>query len=408
MQTWIFQGNPDHFDIDGYLATWPTQFPWLVTKYANDIQVGDRVFLWRNQGKHKAIPGIIAEARIVSSVEPRPESSDGQPFWRVPQPATDIRPRVLLRLVRVATKREVLRREWLEEDPVLRDLPNLKLAAGTNYIIPSEQALRLTALWNRTGQDWSRDESVAGLWAYVQTYGGPVSRVPESPVAAVAMLSGRPVAGVYNKVMNFRALDPRDSRAGLSAGGATDERVWSEFFDRATGQLDHSAIEQEFTRLWGSPDEPAKPSSSIELPREIFEATARRLEDESLQALLDRYDAARRAGVSKPKTSTSMARVFERDPLVVAVARKRAKHCCEVPGCSHPTFITVDGLPYNEVHHIVPMSEGGDDTIENVACLCPTHHREAHLGRARDALAEELRRVRELGRISHKLPGAAE
>ena len=36
MQTWIFQGNPDQFDVDGYLATWPTNFAWLVTRYGNE------------------------------------------------------------------------------------------------------------------------------------------------------------------------------------------------------------------------------------------------------------------------------------------------------------------------------------------------------------------------------------
>ena len=28
MQTWIFQGNPDQFDFDAYLATSPTQQRW--------------------------------------------------------------------------------------------------------------------------------------------------------------------------------------------------------------------------------------------------------------------------------------------------------------------------------------------------------------------------------------------
>ena len=40
-----------------------------------------------------------------------------------------------------------------------------------------------------------------------------------------------------------------------------------------------------------------------------------------------------------------------------------------------------DGIPYSEVHHIEPLSEGGEDVLENVACLCPAHHREVHIGR---------------------------
>jgi hypothetical protein len=50
MQTWIFQGNPDDYDIDGYLNSRPAQLDWLVTRYASEIAVGDRVYLWRKQG----------------------------------------------------------------------------------------------------------------------------------------------------------------------------------------------------------------------------------------------------------------------------------------------------------------------------------------------------------------------
>ena len=50
VQTWIFQGNPDQFDLDAYLGTSPTQLPWLVTRYAQQIAVGDRVFIWRTKG----------------------------------------------------------------------------------------------------------------------------------------------------------------------------------------------------------------------------------------------------------------------------------------------------------------------------------------------------------------------
>jgi hypothetical protein len=34
--------------------------------------------------------------------------------------------------------------------------------------------------------------------------------------AAVTVKIGRAVTGVYNKVMNFRSVDPRDNRAGMS------------------------------------------------------------------------------------------------------------------------------------------------------------------------------------------------
>src|SRR5262245_48595352 len=82
-------------------------------------------------------------------------------------------------------------------------------AAGCSPLFPLEPH------W----QDWSRDETVAGLWACAKTLGTPISRLPGSPVAVVAQLIGRAVPGVYNKVMNFRSIDPRDSRAGLAGSG---------------------------------------------------------------------------------------------------------------------------------------------------------------------------------------------
>ena len=127
MRTWIFQGNPDEFDLDGYLATSPIQFSWLVTRYGNEISVGDRVYIWRTQGKQKASAGVIAEAEVIAPVARLPESTDATPFWRAgASEVAEVRPRTLLRLVRVATPRQIIRREWCAEDPVLKTLPNLK------------------------------------------------------------------------------------------------------------------------------------------------------------------------------------------------------------------------------------------------------------------------------------------
>ncbi|MFM9912585.1 MAG: HNH endonuclease [Methylophilaceae bacterium] len=42
------------------------------------------------------------------------------------------------------------------------------------------------------------------------------------------------------------------------------------------------------------------------------------------------------------------------------------------------TFNKPDGTPYIEVHHIIFMSEGGEDGLWNLAVLCAHHHRMAH------------------------------
>ena len=395
MQTWIFQGNPDQFDLDAYLATAPTQLFWLVTRYADQIAVGDRAFIWRTQGGAKAMAGVIAEATVVAPTMARQESADAVPFWlNDAEHAKEARPRAILRLNRVATTKEVLRREWLAQDPVLKDLPNLKMAAGTNYPVTPHHAARLYALWSRTGQDWSRDESVAGLWAYMKTLSIPVSRLPGSPIAVVSQLIGRAIPGVYNKVMNFRSIDPTDSRVGFAASAITDQRVWNEFFDPAANQLRKSDLEQEFNRLWTSTAGSSEPALDAEAAQERTEAAADRLESQELGHLLARYHAGLGVRPARPRASSSTTRVYERDPLVIAIARKRAGHRCEVPDCKHPQFTAADGLPYCEVHHVVPLSEGGEDRIENAACLCPAHHREVHHGSHRSVIEAQLKELR--------------
>ena len=381
MQTWIFQGNPDEYDIDGYLASRPAQVVWLVSRYASEIAIGDRAYLWRNQGQQNAVAGVVAEGIVIAPPQLRAEDPDALPFWRI-RTARGNAPQVRasLRLVKVASKREVLRRDWCVDDPILKELPNLKMQAGTNYKIASPQAQRLEALWTRTGRDWTRNEALAGLWAYDRTYGGPISSLPGTPVSRVALAIGRAVSGVYAKVMNFRSLDPRAAGEGMSGAGEADKAVWSEFYDATASTLRTDQLNEEFARIWGdgaaqliSPAEVGATAASMALEVE-------RLETQNLSQLIAKYTAQRNAGVPRPSARLLSARAYERDPLVIAIGRKRADHLCEVEGCEHPSFETAQGLRYTEVHHITPLAEGGDDTIENVACLCAAHHREVHLG----------------------------
>ena len=316
-------------------------------------------------------------------------------FWRGnAEQAAQLLPRAILRLNRVAGTKEVLRREWLVQDPVLSELPNLKMAAGTNYPVTLQHAARLYALWSRTGQDWSRDESVAGLWAYVKTLGIPVSRLPGSPVVVVSQLIGRAIPGVYNKVMNFRSIDPRDTRAGLPASGATDARVWNEFFISPQTSFVKLSLSENST-VYGCPPPEVLSQHSMQRPRR----NVRRLlpagwRTRNWTAFSQGIMRALPCGQRVPALPRSTTRVYERDPLVIAIARKRAGHRCEVPGCNHPQFLGADGLPYCEVHHGIPLAEGGEDRIENAACLCPSHHREVHHGNQRIVIEGQLKELR--------------
>jgi hypothetical protein len=76
LQTWIFQGNPEYFDIDGYFATNPDRFVWLVTRYADEMRPGDRVFIYRTG----PTAGVVAEAEIIGAPAPQPEDPEAVQF----------------------------------------------------------------------------------------------------------------------------------------------------------------------------------------------------------------------------------------------------------------------------------------------------------------------------------------
>lgn len=98
-----------------------------------------------------------------------------------------------------------------------------------------------------------------------------------------------------------------------------------------------------------------------------------------------RKDILALAGQAKgqPKRVKRTQSDFVRNQYVVAGALIRAKGRCELPGCKTVLFSKDDGQPFLEVHHVVPLAEGGVDELGNAAALCPMCHRELHFGRDR-------------------------
>ncbi|MBC6982867.1 EVE domain-containing protein [Caulobacter sp. 17J80-11] len=392
-RTWLFQGNPERFDLTGFFASKPAETDWSVSRYKDEIAVGDRVFIWRS-GNSKAEPGgVIAEAVVLEGPRLKADSGPAQ-WWRSPTEGDDVKLRARLGIRRIVGKKTMIKRDWLKGDPAFHDHLIMQMPNHTTFKVEGAHLERLDRLWANVGSDWTYAECVAGLWAYVETHGGPISELPGSTVANVAMLIGRPVSGVYNRVMNYRSLDPRDARKGFDGGGDQAEFVWDEFYDVAGAELRAAAVRAEFARLWGSAD-PVPVDEGL-LRKRVEEEAEELAVSLSLEDLLNRYGASKGKRGRKPASRTAKTRSYERDPLVGAIARRRSGFTCEVSGCSIPLFIGTDGVPYVEVHHIRTLADGGEDTPENVACLCPAHHREIHFGKAAAVLTAALRKLRGL------------
>ena len=391
MQTWIFQANPDRFDIDRFLDEGPDETTWLVTRQGQQMQIGDQVFIWRSAGKGRADSGVIAECRMIETPRDQTDDPSERRFWGDPSEADTERLRVRLRILRVAQKKNMLQKSWLQDDPVASELTILKQANATNYLVPEEQARRLNEMWRVAGQNWNRAEAIAGLWAYYRTLGREVSRKPGSPVALVALKTGREISGIYNNVMNYRHIDPNDDRAGMSGAGDLRRSVWGEFYLQAEGRLDGEMIEAEFQHLWGDASDTEPPEAAAADDAALRDEIDR-LTSLSIEALWSRYENRSGSkgdtpGQRKPRSRKTKTRIFDRDPLIVAITKKHSDFTCEFPDCPHPQFVNINGFPYCEVHHILPLSDGGPDDLDNVICLCPAHHVEAHRGKEHERLA---------------------
>ena len=248
--SWIFQGNPDVFDIDAYLTP-SAEVTWLVRQahLRSKMSVGDTVYIWKSAGKKRGESGIIASATISSEPLLREDDETSKVLWKEQQ-QEPITWRVGLRIDRVANKKELVDRNWMVDDPILYDLGILKMSQNTNYLLPDKHAQRIRSLWTNTGIDWTYRESLAGLWVYANLHNKPVSKTRDSLVAKMAVRIGRAVSGMYSKVQNFVSLDPRVPRIGLDAASQMDKRVWNDFWDPTSKSIRELELQRIFALEW--------------------------------------------------------------------------------------------------------------------------------------------------------------
>jgi 5-methylcytosine-specific restriction endonuclease McrA len=289
MTTYIFQGNPDLFDIEGYLALGREKIVWLVNQSYKEIDIGDQVLIWKARGRGRYGPaGILAECVVDSQVLELPEDEFAIPFWRIQQDPNALRRRVWLQVIRIAESGRILNRDTIRVTPGLAEVGPIGYANATNFKLTDEAGSQLIKLW-------------------------------------------RAFSNVRSELQTRQE------------------------FDRQVAVWERVPFEQ----------------------------------------LMNEYNRARAIDSKVPKRTLVTVEIFERDPLVKAIARRRAGFRCEVPGCPTPSFPSKFAEPYCEVHHLIPLAENGEDTIENVVCVCvcANHHRELHFGKEYKALAESLQLI---------------
>ena len=126
-------------------------------------------------------------------------------------------------------------------------------------------------------------------------------------------------------------------------------------------------------------------TSEVAEPR-AGQATSRRLRSHSLEEL-------KRIALQKASPSASVSErrvnVHRRSEAIRAYVMKRANGVCE--GCKKGApFVTSQGRPYLEAHHVTRVSDGGPDHPRWVIALCPNCHRQVHHGQNAEAYNARL------------------
>ena len=195
------------------------------------------------------------------------------------------------------------------------------------------------------------------------------------------------IPGWQPSILKGRARKPEDARGSRDKMFDDFEmKPEREFVEMCMAILDMSS-DQKFDRAYF--DGLAQPYLDKSERQTVFSSSevAERASANDLPKVAKKPD-----GNPKPeKRRAGMAGfVFARDLEVVSWALQRAKGHCELCANQGP-FPTKDGGRFLEVHHVTPLYQGGPDTVENVAAVCPNCHRACHLAPNKAELGQLLK-----------------
>lgn len=163
MNTWIFQGNPQRFNINDYLLE-NDEIWWSIRQkhFADEIKVGDEVFIWRSDGGVRGSGGIVARTIVIATPQEYVNDEESASYWYEEVGEASYLA-VKLQVIEVDVI-EGLNRLELAEHPKLKNLMIMRLKQNTNYLIEDELKSYLRQLWFRKyppiDKDYAIDSSI--------------------------------------------------------------------------------------------------------------------------------------------------------------------------------------------------------------------------------------------------------
>ena len=160
---WIFQGNPNQFDLDDYLSRYPQLIYWRTNRYIKDISIGDHVFIWRAGSEAGAIAiGQIVETPIPAHSVKHSEAL-GNDVWRAIEANPDeLKTGIKLTEIRLAADEGMVLRGAVKDEPALNSSAIITVPNGTVFRLTARESASLERLWGGTVSVASGDGASEG------------------------------------------------------------------------------------------------------------------------------------------------------------------------------------------------------------------------------------------------------
>lgn len=144
---WIFQGNPNRFDIDDYLSRY-TYIYWRCPKHRSDLRVADPCIIWRAG----AAAGVVAVGRVAEAPKALKDASFpeclGEDLWRdEPDSPETIKVGIEIDEVRLDEEAGYIPRSVFLESSVLSNSLIIRSPQGTVFRLGPSEADEAFALW---------------------------------------------------------------------------------------------------------------------------------------------------------------------------------------------------------------------------------------------------------------------
>ncbi len=145
--SWIFQGNPNRFDIDDYLSRY-TYIYWSAPTNQKEIEIGDKAFIWRSGAQ----AGLVAIGNIKEKPTPRKDvriqEALGDDLWvsQSDNPA-EVKVGIEIEEVKLTDEEGFVSRDMVKSHSILSKNRIITNPVGTVFRLSMEETSVLIGLW---------------------------------------------------------------------------------------------------------------------------------------------------------------------------------------------------------------------------------------------------------------------